>query len=211
MGNHSFTICWWMNHNLYIYIYIACIYYIYTYSMHMNAKSLQSYPTLRDPMDCSQPSSSVHRIHQARILEWMALPSSRGSSRPKDRTHIFLCLPALAGMFFITGATWDTHTHIYMYICICVYIYIYIPSFLSLPAHSHSTPPGHCKMPGWAPCVIQQPPTTYLFYLHMLEYICQCYFLNLSYPLLPHCVHMSILYVCVAISSPQIGSSAPFF
>ena len=48
--------------------------------MHMNAKSLQSYLTLRDPMDCGQPSSSVHRIHQARIVEWVTVPFSRGSS-----------------------------------------------------------------------------------------------------------------------------------
>ena len=36
--------------------------------------------TLCDPMDCSLPVSSVHRIFQARILEWIAMPSSRGSS-----------------------------------------------------------------------------------------------------------------------------------
>ena len=44
------------------------------------SKSLQSYPTLCDPMDCSPPGSSVHGILQARILEWVATPSSRGSS-----------------------------------------------------------------------------------------------------------------------------------
>ena len=48
------------------------------------AKSLQSCLTLCDPVDCSLPSSSVHRILQARILEWVAMPSSRGSSQPKD-------------------------------------------------------------------------------------------------------------------------------
>ena len=46
----------------------------------MGAKSLQSCPTLCDPMDCSPPGSSVHGILQARILEWVAMPSSRGSS-----------------------------------------------------------------------------------------------------------------------------------
>ena len=54
----------------------------------VHAKSLQSYPTLCDSMDCSPPGSSVHRILQARILEWIAMPSSRGSSRPKDGTRI---------------------------------------------------------------------------------------------------------------------------
>ena len=40
-------------------------------------------------MDCSPPGCSVHRILQARILEWIATPFSRGSSQPRDRTHIF--------------------------------------------------------------------------------------------------------------------------
>ena len=45
-------------------------------------------PTLCDPMDCSLPGSSVHGILQAQILEWVAVPSSRGSSRPRDQTHV---------------------------------------------------------------------------------------------------------------------------
>ena len=40
------------------------------------------------PVDCSPPSSSVHGILQARILEWVAISFSRGSSRPRDRTHV---------------------------------------------------------------------------------------------------------------------------
>ena len=43
---------------------------------------------LCDPVDCSPPGSSVHGILQARILEWVAMPSSRGSSPPRDRTHV---------------------------------------------------------------------------------------------------------------------------
>ena len=44
------------------------------------------------PMDYSLPGSSLHGILQARILEWVAKPSSRGSSQPGDRTSISLCL-----------------------------------------------------------------------------------------------------------------------
>ena len=44
--------------------------------------------TLCDPMDCSPPGSSVHGILQARIPEWVAMPSSRGSSGPRDRTCV---------------------------------------------------------------------------------------------------------------------------
>ena len=49
----------------------------------------QSCWTLCDPMDCSPPGSSVHGILQARILEWVAMPFSRGSSQPTDWTHVF--------------------------------------------------------------------------------------------------------------------------
>ena len=48
--------------------------------MCVHAKSLQSCLPLYDPMDFSPPGSSVHRILQGRILEWVAVPSSRGSS-----------------------------------------------------------------------------------------------------------------------------------
>ena len=51
------------------------------------AKLLQSCSTLCRPMDCSPPGSSVHGILQARILEWVAMPSSRGSFLPRDQTH----------------------------------------------------------------------------------------------------------------------------
>ena len=45
-----------------------------------STKIAQSYLSLSDPMDCSPPGSSVHGISQARILEWVAIPFSRGSS-----------------------------------------------------------------------------------------------------------------------------------
>ena len=56
--------------------------------MTLHAKSLQLCPTLGDPMDCSPPGSSVRGILQARILEWVAMPSSRGSSRPRDQSRV---------------------------------------------------------------------------------------------------------------------------
>ena len=62
----------------------------------------QSCMTLRTPMDCSSPDPSVHGILQARILEWIAMPFSRGSSQLLDRTRIsctvinpFLCITDL--------------------------------------------------------------------------------------------------------------------
>ena len=48
------------------------------------AEAAQSYPTLFDPMDCSLQGSSVHRILQAVILEWVIIPFFRGYSPPRD-------------------------------------------------------------------------------------------------------------------------------
>ena len=53
-----------------------------------SAQLLQLCPILWDGIDCSLPGSSVHGIFQAIILEWVAIPFSRGSSQPRDQTHI---------------------------------------------------------------------------------------------------------------------------
>ena len=74
------------------------------------AKSPQSCLTLCDPLDCSPPRSSVHGILQARILEWVATPFSRGSSQPRDQTTSFMS-PVLAGGFFTTSVTLETSFH----------------------------------------------------------------------------------------------------
>ena len=61
----------------------------------------QSCPTLWNPLDCSSWGSSVHGIRQARIMEWVAMPFSRASSRPRDRTQIF----HIAGRLFTIWTT----------------------------------------------------------------------------------------------------------
>ena len=79
------------------------------YSAHnrwrVHVKLLQSCLTLCDPTDCSLPHSSVHRILQARILEWVAMLSSGASSQPRDRTRVS-CVSCIGG-FFTTRATWE--------------------------------------------------------------------------------------------------------
>ena len=67
----------------------------------MCAKSLS--PTPCDSMDHSPPGSSVHGILQARFLEWIAMPSSRGSSRPRDPTQVSYI--SCTGGFFTTSTT----------------------------------------------------------------------------------------------------------
>ena len=57
-------------------------------SLCVHAKSLHLYLTLFDPINCILPGSSVHGILQVRILEWVAVPFSRGSPQPRDRTCV---------------------------------------------------------------------------------------------------------------------------
>ena len=73
-----------------------------------------SHERLFDPMDCSLPGSSLHGILQARILEWVAMPSSRESSQTSDQTHAS-CVSWMAGMFFITEPSRKPYIyHIYI-------------------------------------------------------------------------------------------------
>ena len=70
----------------------------------MKVLVIQSCLTLCDTTDCSLPGSSVHGILQAKILEWAAIPFSRGSSQPRDQTQV----SCTAGRFFTIWATRET-------------------------------------------------------------------------------------------------------
>ena len=84
-----------------LYVTFACV----------HAKSLQSFQLFVTPMDHSPPGSSVHGIPQARMLERVAMPSPRGSSRPRDLPTQGLNLtstsPALVGRFFTMSVAWE--------------------------------------------------------------------------------------------------------
>ena len=69
----------------------------------------QSCPTLCDPMDCGPPGSSVRGILQARILEWVAMPSSRELSQTRDQTQV----SHIAGGFFTNRALSKAHAYTY--------------------------------------------------------------------------------------------------
>ena len=79
--------------------------------MKMKVLVTQSCLTLCDPMDCSPPGSSVHGILQARILEWVAFPFSRGSSQPRDETQV----SCIAGGFFTAEPPGKPHVVHSMY------------------------------------------------------------------------------------------------
>ena len=84
--------------------------------MYTHAKSLQSCPTLCQPMGSSLPGSSVHEILHARILEWVSCPP------PGDLPNLgikpaSLTYPALPGGFFATSTTWETQL-CSMHVCV---------------------------------------------------------------------------------------------
>ena len=81
---------------------------IYNVHVCVCAKSLQSCPTLCDPMDCSLPGSSVHKIFQARTLEWVAISSSSDLPNPGIEPESLMSSVLAAG-FFTTSATWKAY------------------------------------------------------------------------------------------------------
>ena len=106
-------------------------------------------------MDCNLLDSSVHGVLQARILEWVAMPSSRGSSQPRDRTLVS-CVSCMAGGFFTVEppgkpfmklASLDSHinrclitTWLFQWPC------IFLPDFHSMSRYSSLLPtPGQLK------------------------------------------------------------------
>ena len=129
---------------------------------------IQSCPTLCDPVDCSPPGSSVPGILQARTLEWVAMPSSRGSSRPRDWTWVF----CIAGRFFIIWATWEAHLYIY-------------PFFFRFFSHIN-----YYRILNIVPCAIQW---ILMYYMYMFA----CVYVNtklLIHPSPPHRNSLKLAY-----------------
>ena len=69
----------------------------------------QSCPPLCDPMDCSPLGYSVYGTLQTRILEWVAMPSPRGSPQTRDQTHVF----CISRQFLYHSTTWEAHFTIF--------------------------------------------------------------------------------------------------
>ena len=86
----------------------------------------QSCPTLCSPMNCSPPDSSVHGIFQARILEWVAIPFSQGSSRPRDQTQV----SHIVGRFFTIeppGKSWTKFSSVQS----CSHVWLFVTPWTS--------------------------------------------------------------------------------
>ena len=69
-------------------------------------------PTLCGPMDCSLPGSSVHRIFQAIVLEWIAISFSSGSSWPRDRTWVSRIVDRRFTIWATSGVPFPTLRHL---------------------------------------------------------------------------------------------------
>ena len=99
------------------------IYYIHAFML-----SCFSHPTLWDPIDCRLPGSSAHGILQARKLEWVVLPSSRGSSWLRDWTHVSCLLPWHMGSLPLAPPG-EPIIYVCVCVCVCVCIFFLFPPY----------------------------------------------------------------------------------
>ena len=106
------TTCWWIfNYFQFFSVMNSVSVFILVYT-HIVVWSLSCVQLFCDPMDCSPSRSFVHGISQARILEWVAI-SSRGSSLPKDQTHV-----SYIGRWILYH--WATREVLYTHICMFI-------------------------------------------------------------------------------------------
>ena len=95
------------------FIFIHWFVYFHTLTLSIStvkwSEVTQSCLTLCYPVDCSPPGSSVHGIFQARVLEWVAISFSRGSSQPRDRTQV----SHIAGRCFNLWAIREVHKYFF--------------------------------------------------------------------------------------------------
>ena len=126
---------------------------------------------LCDPVDCSPPGSSVHGVSTARILEWVAMPSSRGSSQPRDRTQV----SRIADRFFTIWATREAHLcnnikwkfwhTVLQIVCVCVCVNL------------------NCKVKLWTKTKGNKLLALYVFFLQFIYVI-------------PHFSNISLINMC---------------
>ena len=156
----------------------------------VKVKSLSHVRLLATPWTaCSLPGSSVHWILQARIPEWLALPSSRGSSRPMDQT----CVSCISGWFFtIEPPGKPTHTYI-----------SFLLDFLPIQVTTEH----------WVSSLYYTVGALQLSILYIISivYMCQSQSpYSFHIPLFSLSIHMFVLYIYVSISALQVRSSIPF-
>ena len=100
---------------------------------------VQLCPILCDPFDCSPPGSSIHGIFQPKILEWVAISSSRGSSQPRDGTWV----PCIGRWVLYHWATWEAlptllHPQITPQLVCAPLYYLYLYQSTEVPKFCHA-------------------------------------------------------------------------
>ena len=136
---------------------------------------------LCDPMDGSPPGSSVRGILQARILEWVAISSFRGSSRPRNQTRV----SCIAGRFFATeppGKPIRSHTFLFCFYFILKYCCLQCCANFCCTAVTHLYTNIHSLL---------------ILFFHFMVYSRRFGYKSLCYIVVPCC--LSILNVAVCI------------
>ena len=146
-------------------------------------------------MDCSQPSSSVHGIPQAGIMEWVARPSSGGSSRPRGQTQV----SCIAGRFFTIWATRETSRLSLLFSSSILETSYSVLHVLNCSVLSDSLWPMDCSLPGFSVHGDSSGKNTEVGCHALLQGIFLAQGLNQG---LPHC--KQILYHLSHQGSPRI-------
>ena len=145
--------------------------------------------TLCDPMDHSLPGSSVHRIFQARILEWVAVSYSKGSFQPRDQNHTsYIYLHWQAGSLPLPGKPISLKTILSLNssVIFLVCVTCFLPGALLIAAGFHDSilpwfslnlsthpqsPFSTCLLDSDAPRILPWLP---LFFLHLFSHVISC-------------------------------------
>ena len=156
-----------------------------------------------DLVDCSPPPYSVHGISQARILDWVAVSSSRRSLQPRDRMYVF-CTSCIAGGFFFFFFNWRLISlqysggfcHTLTWIKYGAHVF---PSLWVVSVHWL-----------WVLCFMHQTWTSRLF--HIWQYTCfNAILSNQTSLAFSHRVQKFVLYIRVSFAVLHIGPSLPSF
>ena len=143
-------------HHTYMHIGISITMYECVY-IYVRVKVLVTQLCLCDPMDCSPPGSSICGILQAGILEWIAMPFSKGCSQPRDQTWV----SHMAGKFF---SIWATRKVFFFFICAYIQSILVVTVVLFSGRHRHGNSEHWATAPkGNIGLGSRQPLVTFLF------------------------------------------------
>ena len=108
-----FNSFWWLSNTHHTHTHTHTLTHTHTHTIYMMMMMLSCSVMSHswDSMDCSLPSSSVRGILQARILEWVAMPSSKGSFWPRNRTQVSYTVGGFFAICTTREAYTYTHTH----------------------------------------------------------------------------------------------------